>query len=252
MRRPALGLAVALTLTLIGAGCAIDKDTAPRDVPEDRRDELRAEPPLQAGGRSSGEDRIFLVVNDSGRLRTSQRETDGSPQSLMESLFEGPTEEDQEAGLRSVLDPFDFHTATVQDNVVTVDVGVDFRLLSASELRLAAAQIVYTASQLLTGVTAEVVIKLDGDNAEWPDGAGNQTAEPLTIFDFYPLAESAQPAYPSRPSPAPSPTSTTTSTVPGSAPSSEAAASSDPASSSDPESASSDAPASSVPESTER
>lgn len=213
MRRGRLGIAA--LLTLLAAGCAIDTDSAPRDIPEDRREELRAAPQQPAPGDSSGDDRIYLVVTDTGRLRTSQRETDGSPQALMESLFEGATAEDQDNGLRSVLEQFEFHTATVQDGVVTVDVSVDNRLLSGSELRLAVGQIVYTASQLVADRTAEVVIKLDGDNAEWPDGAGNQTGDPLTIFDFYPLAESAQPAYPSRPSPAPAPT-TTTSTAPDS------------------------------------
>ncbi|WP_117001066.1 GerMN domain-containing protein [Desertimonas flava] len=218
MRPRHVGLAAALAV--VAAGCAIDKDSAPRNVPDDRREELRAPPQQLAPGGSSGDDRIFLVVSDTGRLRTSQRETDGSPQELMESLFEGATAEDQDNGLRSVLDPFEFRSATVQDNVVTVDVDVDPRVLSGSELRLAVAQIVYTASQLLPDATAEVVIKLDGGNSEWPDGAGNQTGEPLTIFDFYPLAESAQPAYPSRPSRAPAPTTTTTSSVPPSTPSS--------------------------------
>lgn len=214
MRRQAVALVAALTV--VAAGCAIEKDSAPRDVPEERREELRAEPPQEATGDATGDERIYLVVNQTGRLRTSQRQTDGTAQAVLESLFEGPTDEDQQNGLRSVLDPFDFHTATVQENVVTVDVSVDQSLFSGPELRLAVGQIVYTASDLLEGVTAEVVIKLDGEFADWPDGDLVERADPLTIFDFYPLAESAQPDFPSRPSPAPSPTTTTTSTtVPG-------------------------------------
>lgn len=209
-----LPTALVAALTIVAAGCAIDKDSAPRDVPEDRRDELRAAPPQQATGVSTGDDRIYLVVNETGQLRTSQRETDGSPQEVMESLFEGPTDEDQDAGLRSVLDPFEFHSATVQDNLVTVEVSVDTSRFSSPELRLAVAQIVYTANELLGGPTAEVVIKRDGSRARWPDGELVETDDPLTIFDFYPMAESAQPDFPSRPSPAPSPTTTTTSVPP--------------------------------------
>lgn len=203
--------ALAAILATGAAGCAIDKESAPRDVPEERREALRAAPPQQATGDSTGNDRIYLVVSETGRLRTSQRETDGSPQDVMESLFEGPTDDDQDEGLRSVLDPFEFHSATVQGNLVTVDVSVDTGGFSSPELRLAIGQIVYTANELLDGATAEVVIKRDGSRARWPDGDLVETDEPLTVFDFYPMAESAQPNFPSRPSPAPAPTTTTTS-----------------------------------------
>lgn len=211
MRRVAVAV---LLLAAIAAGCAIDTDSAPRDVTDERREQLRAEPPQQVRGDSSGNDRIFLVVAETGRLRTAQRETDGSPQALLASLFEGPTDEDLEEGLRSALDPFDFRTATIQDNVVTVDVSVDKSVFSGPELRLAVGQIVYTASQLVDGATAEVVIKLDGSNSTWPDGSGTERGDPLTIFDFYPMAESAQPAFPSRPSPSPAPTTAAPTTTP--------------------------------------
>ena len=201
--------ALVVVLAVAAAGCAVDEDSAPRDVPDEQREELRAAPPQQATGDSTGNDRIFLVVSGTDRLRTSQRETDGSPQAVMEALLAGPTDDDLESGLRSVLDPFTLHTATVQDDVVTVDVSVDRSGLSSPELRLAVAQIVYTANELLGGRTAEVVIKRDGSTAQWPDGDLVETDDPLTIFDFYPMAESAQPAFPSRPSPAPAPTTTT-------------------------------------------
>src|SRR5690554_6264077 len=80
------------------------------DGTEERREQPAAEPPQQVRGDSSGNDRIFLVVAETGRLRTAQRETDGSPQALLASLFEGPTDEDLEEGLRSALDLFDFRT----------------------------------------------------------------------------------------------------------------------------------------------
>ena len=68
------------------------------------------------------------------------------------------------------------------------------RTSSDTQLQLAVAQIVFTASEL-PGAES-VLIRVDGNSRAWPDGDGELQSDPLTIYDFTGYAESSQPAYP--------------------------------------------------------
>jgi hypothetical protein len=46
-------------------------------------------------------------------------------------------------------------------------------------------------------------LRVGSENQLWPAGRGELIDEPLTVYDFAGFAESAQPAYPSIPSPQP-------------------------------------------------
>ena len=71
--------------------------------------------------------------------------------------------------------------------------------LSGDQFVLAVAQLVVTASEL-DGVRS-VRLRVDGEAQAFPDGAGELQSEPLTVYDFPGLVESAQPSYPAVPPP---------------------------------------------------
>ena len=56
------------------------------------------------------------------------------------------------------------------------------------------AQIVLTATEIPS--IRSVRLLIDGVPSEWPDGAGQLQAAPLTRYDFPGLVESSQPDFP--------------------------------------------------------
>ena len=81
---------------------------------------------------------------------------------------------------------------------LTVDVSPEILELPGSALRLAVAQIVFTASEL-DGVRG-VRLRVDGETGLGPTAAASCRTTALTVYDFPGLAESAQPPYPAVPS----------------------------------------------------
>jgi spore germination protein GerM len=150
-------------------------------------------------------------------LRTVLRDPKGQ-QELIETLVQGPNEEEFADGLRTQI-PVDLDVNGVQFNggVVEVDVGDEIADLADEDQQLAVAQIVFTASEL-PGAES-VLIEVDGNSRSWPDGDGDLQSDPLTVYDFIGYAESSQPAYPVSPRPPQSPTSTTTTTPTSTTPS---------------------------------
>lgn len=198
------------------AGCAIQPDSGPRDVPDDHAARVAIGTPVE-GAEAQGSGRIYLLAPEgsTGLLRTVLRNPKGQ-QELMETLVDGPNEGEVSDGLSTLL-PSDLEVNSVrfEGGVVNVDVSDALEDLSDSDLQLAVAQIVFTLSEL-PGAES-VVIRVDGNSQSWPDGDGDLQSEPLTVYDFIGFAESSQPAYPVTPRSAA--TSTTTApptTVPGS------------------------------------
>lgn len=198
-----------LVSTVLGA-CAIQPDSAPRDIPADLQ-ERETPSAAAAGGAARGSDRIYLLApGDPERpLRTVPRDTRGNAERLLTALIRGPNPAEVEAGFRSAI-PADLslRSARVEDGVAQVDVNDALLGLSGSDLIDAVAQIVFTASEL-PGASS-VLIRVDGATGEWPDGAGVQQRAPLTVYDFIGYAESSQPAFPV----APTPTVASTTSVP--------------------------------------
>jgi hypothetical protein len=216
-----VAIAAVATVVLIAGGCAIQPDSAPRDIPDEL---LERELPVEtaAGGPARGSDRIFLLAPDGAEqpLRTVQRDTGGDAETLLTELISGPNPAEFEAGYRSavpatlVLDSIE-----VDGGVVQLDVNDALLDLSGGELIDAVAQIVFTASEIPNADS--VLIRVDGATRELPDGSGVQHRGPLTTYDFIGYAESAQPPFPVPPTPTtatpPSttvPATTTTTTLP--------------------------------------
>jgi len=187
-----------LALTL-ATGCAIQTDSEPRDIPPDQRsqlDEAGAEP-----GQATGAGRVFLVVaGDEGvpALRSVLRNaSDGEP--LIAALLDGPNDEELDDGLTSALPPdVTLNSARLVAGTMIIDVSENILELNSIELRLAIAQLVYTASEI-DGVRA-VRVRVDGAAQEWPNGRGELGSQALTVYDYPDVAESAQPAFPPIPS----------------------------------------------------
>ena len=197
------------------AGCAIQPDSGPRDVPDDHPARV-AIGTLVEGAEAQGSGRIYLVAPEgsAGRLRTVLRNPKGQEE-LMETLIQGPNGDEIGDGLGTVIPPdLEVHSVRFEGGVVNVDVSDELEDLRDSDLQLAVAQIVFTLSEL-PGAES-VVIRVDGNSRSWPDGDGDLQADPLTVYDFIGFAESSQPPYPVTPRSASTSTTVppTTTTVP--------------------------------------
>ena len=193
-------LTVATVATLL-AGCSIQPEAAPSDLPQERQD-VFGEP--DTGDVAAGTNRIFLLAPDDPeqpqRLRSVLRDVSPEASALLSSLFSGPNEQEREGQLDTAVpaDAFLLDTNTVGGRV-TVDVNDVFAELTPDGLRLAVAQIVVTATGL-DGIES-VVLRIVGEPTLWPLGNGELVERPLTAFDYPGLVESTQPPFPAIPSP---------------------------------------------------
>jgi spore germination protein GerM len=211
MTRSALRVAIAAAVALLAAGCAIQPDSAPRDIPEDMQ-EGDGPSVTAAGGAAVGSDRIYLLAPEGAAqpLRTVQRDTNGEARTLLAELISGPNPDEFQSGYRSAVpSTLSLNALSVEDGVAQVDVGEGLLELPGGDLTRAVAQIVFTASEI-PGADS-VLIRVDGATRELPDGSGAQHRGPLSVYDFIGWAESAQPAFPV----SPSPTAASTTTAPG-------------------------------------
>jgi spore germination protein GerM len=191
--------ALVLAACLAVAGCSIQPDAAPNDLPAERAD-VFGEP--DTGGEASGTNRIYLLAptdaDSPQRLRSVQRDVPNAAASVLASLFRGPNSEERERQLDTAI-PADVDLLGVRQtgSLLTLDVNDVFDELTPDGLRLAVAQIVTTATDI-DGVT-EVQLRIDGDARVWPLGNGELTDRPLTAFDYPGIVESTQPPFPAIP-----------------------------------------------------
>lgn len=198
-RRSAALVAGLFGLVALG-GCSIQPNASPRDVPEAQRPQLDPEP---EAGRAIGSERVFLVVggSDDSRLRSVPREAEpGTP--IIQALLDGPNDGELDAGLQTALPPeLELHSTRLAGNTFTIDLSDDLLNLTSAQLRLAIAQLVFTAGEI-EGVL-DVRILVDGEARPWPNGRNELRDGPLDVYSFPGLAETSQPRYPVIPSPRP-------------------------------------------------
>lgn len=194
---------VALTFVALAAlaGCSIQPDASPNDLPEERAN-VFGEP--ATGDEAAGANRIYLLappdVEAPQRLRSVQRDVPPTPISVLESLFAGPNADERDAQLDTAI-PADVELLDARPvgQLLTVDLNDAFDDLTPDGLRLAVAQIVSTATDI-DGVQS-VQLRIDGQPRVWPLGNGELTDRPLTKYDYPGLVESSQPVFPAIPSP---------------------------------------------------
>lgn len=190
------GAAIVGALAL--AGCSIQPNDTPRDVPAAQRPQLA---PAPEAGQAIGAGRVFMVT-DLGEqtLRAVPRDAE-SGQQIIEALIDGPNEGELNAGIQTAIPPeleLNVPVRTVA-STFTIDVSDELLNLSTAQLRVAIAQIVLTAGEI-DGVR-DVRILVDGVTRAWPDGRGTLTSAPLNVYDFPGFAETSQPHFPVVPSP---------------------------------------------------
>jgi spore germination protein GerM len=181
------------------AGCSIQPEAAPNDLPDERAD-VFGEP--DTGDEAAGTNRIYLLAPTDAdspvRLRSVQRDVPTAAASVLASLFSGPNSQERQSQLDTAI-PTDAELLGVRQtgSLLTVDVNDVFDELTPDGLRLAVAQIVATATDI-DGVT-EVQMRVDGQPQVWPLGSGELTDRPLTVFDYPGIVESTQPPFPAIP-----------------------------------------------------
>lgn len=195
MRVTALLLAACLAV----AGCSIQPDAAPNDLPDERAD-VFGEP--DTGDVAAGTNRIYLLAptdaDSPQRLRSVQRDVPAAAAAVLASLFAGPNSEERQSQLDTAI-PTDVELlgARLTGSLLTVDVNDVFDELTPNGLRLAVAQIVATATDI-DGIS-EVQLRVEGELQVWPLGSGELTDRPLTAFDYPGIVESTQPPFPAIP-----------------------------------------------------
>ncbi len=196
-RSPVVLLLAALLLAV--AGCGIEPQAEPNDIPEEQLVDFVEE---ATGGEATGTSRIYLIApadpDDPQRLRSVLRDVPRDARSLLTSLFSGPNPEEQEAGLSTVLPrELVLNDTRTTGGVLTVDINNSLSELTPEALRIAVAQIVTTATGI-EGIDA-VDLRVDGVEQLWPVGDGELTERTLTVYDYPGLIESTQPPLPALP-----------------------------------------------------
>lgn len=194
VRGAVLGTVIAAVLV---AGCGIPPDDSPRDITGAARRDLLAN--ASAAGAATGAARIFLVVpgrpGGSGSLRAVPRDVDSTPAELLTALLAGPNQGEQRAQLTTAVPAGTrLNSARVLNGALNVDLAGAIDQLTGETLIEAVAQIVLTATEIPS--IRSVRLLIDGVPSEWPDGAGQLQAAPLTRYDFPGLVESSQPDFP--------------------------------------------------------
>jgi spore germination protein GerM len=194
--RHAGAIAMLSSLVVVSA-CGLSPDSSPRAIPDAQQQDLIDLP--SGASETTGTGRIYLERTDeTGRslLSAVARELGSEPISVLRSLFSGPTDDEQELGLRSAIprDTKALSARFVANDFVRVDVSSDIFGATGDDLVSAVAQIVLSLTEI-DGVE-RILISVEGRSQEWPRGDGSLTAEPLTEFDYPGRAASSQPPYP--------------------------------------------------------
>ncbi len=188
---------VLVVVAVLGlAACGIQQDTSYRDVPNDEW--ILPNSGGNSGSDASGADRIYLIGPGEDRLLRSVARNADSPEDLIKILFLGPNDDELAAQYSSNIPPgTELRSARTQGQFLILDLGEEITELTPQSLAQAIAQIVYTATEL-EGIEA-VQLTVDGEGLSWPTPNGENTTDPLRIYDYPNLVQTAQPAYPAVP-----------------------------------------------------
>lgn len=151
----ALALALALMATLVAGGCSVPTDDEPRAI---TAESTTTQPPPASSRPSGNVATIYLstpadsTTTEVTPLVAVTRNLDAppTPSETLAVLFDGPTEEEQERGLVSLIPP---HTGLEsvslgQGGRLTLDLTMEWSLLQGPDELAAYAQVVLTATDL--------------------------------------------------------------------------------------------------------
>lgn len=194
-RRPRLRAAVLVAL-LVLAGCGIQPDAAPRDLPEeDRALTIDVTP---GGSDAGGANRIYLIAPGTERLLRAVPREASTRAELIQVLLAGPNDDELAAQYTTVIPPAtELISARRQGQILTLNLSDAITELSGEGLELAVAQIVYTATELED--IESVKIRVENQELAWPKADGGFTTDPLRIYDYPDAIITAQPDFPALP-----------------------------------------------------
>ena len=193
-RRCGIGLWAVLVLAA-AAGCGLPTDETaqaidPEELPESLRPGFTASTTTTVPAPLTVPRTVYLLTNPQDIERTivveveRQVNRNATLADVLATLFgEATSAEESDAGYFNTLELFEIISATVSDGVATVDIvhlsseGED-QPPSADELRFAAAQLVFTASE--TEGVEGVRILLDGQEVSVP--TSDADAEPGSVL----------------------------------------------------------------------
>ncbi len=189
-----LVLAVVALVTI--AGCGVEPEAAPRDLPDDEQ-ELNVSDPA-ADTSATGESRVYFVGPGEERLLRSVPREASSEAELIEILLQGPNEQEVQSQYDTAIPATtELLDATTLARVLTVNLTSDIEELDTQALIQAISQIVYTASEWDT--VDSVQIEVDGQRLSAPTADGNATSQPVRIYDYPNAVVTSQPAFPAIP-----------------------------------------------------
>ena len=194
-RAVAVGICGLLLAAAAVSGCGLPTDATAQDIdPEDLPESLRpgfvASTTTTVPAPLTEARTVYLLTNPQDIERTivveveRQVERNATLADVLATLFgEATSAEESDAGYFNTLELFEILSATVGDGVATVDIvhlspeGED-QPPSADELRFAAAQLVFTASEAES--VDGVRILLDGEEVSVP--TSDADAEPGSVL----------------------------------------------------------------------
>lgn len=179
----------------LSAGCGVQPDSAPRDVPVDERPISIVD---EAGSTASGADRVYLIAPGEDRLLRSVPRDATTPSDLVEILLRGPNEDELQEQYSTFIPPTtELIGTSTQGQILTVDLTSDILELTGQNLTQAIAQIVYTATEL-DGIEA-VRVEVEGERLAVPTPISDTIESTLQIYDFPNSVRTSQPAFPAAP-----------------------------------------------------
>ena len=184
---------IAAVAALAVAACGVQPDAGPRDLPETEQAVEVADETADID--ASGADRVYLIGPGEERLLRSVQRDAVSVEELMEILLLGPNQDEVQAQFNTAIPSgTELIDSRTQGQVLTVDLTDEILDLDRQNLTRAVAQIVYTATEL-AGIEA-VQIEIVGIRLSAPTADGDDTTDPLRVYDFPGLIQTSQPAFP--------------------------------------------------------
>jgi hypothetical protein len=170
-------LSALLALLALVAGCGLGAMPAPEQVVTPS---VEGPHPVPDG---TARVRVYFVRD--GRLAPVLRRAGPSPQAAVTLLATGPTRTESDDGLRSMLGPGPVLVTGPTAGTLTVDLGPGFELLPGRERLLAAAQLVWTLTEV-PGVE-RAHLRVEGRLIAVP-ADGGAVRRPLRREDFRSVA----------------------------------------------------------------
>ena len=168
---------------MMTASCGVSLDARPRTLEQSATSQPRREAP------SSGVTTTFLYFVENGRIVASSRDVpDRSPATVLSALFDDLTDEDHATDLISQIPSgTSLRSAVLSDGTLTVDLSKEFDNLVGSARGQAAAQIVFSSTEL-TGID-EVTFLVDGKSSKVFSPVSGD-ADRVGACDYLPLLAS--------------------------------------------------------------